>query len=70
VVAVTGSGAHVCLRAPYEAAVRAFHAAALARGGTDGGAPGPRSGAMTAYVGAFVVDPDGNRVEAAFFPRP
>lgn len=67
---VAGSGAHVCLRAPDDQAVRAFHAAALARGGADGGAPGPRGAAMTTYFGAFVVDPDGNRVEAASFPRP
>jgi catechol 2,3-dioxygenase-like lactoylglutathione lyase family enzyme len=70
VVVPPGSGAHVCLRAPDEGAVRAFHAAALARGGTDGGAPGPRGAAMTTYFGAFVVDPDGNRIEAASFPRP
>lgn len=70
VAAVVGSGAHVCLRAPDDAAVRAFHAAALARGGADGGAPGARGAAMTTYFGAFVVDPDGNRLEAASFPRP
>jgi catechol 2,3-dioxygenase-like lactoylglutathione lyase family enzyme len=70
VVAVAASGAHVCLRAPDEAAVRAFHAAALAQGGVDGGAPGPRGATMTTYFGAFIVDPDGNRLEAASFPRP
>jgi catechol 2,3-dioxygenase-like lactoylglutathione lyase family enzyme len=70
VVPVPGSGAHVCLRAPEEDAVRAFHAAALAHGGADAGAPGPRGAAMTTYFGAFVVDPDGNRIEAASFPRP
>jgi catechol 2,3-dioxygenase-like lactoylglutathione lyase family enzyme len=69
-VPVPGSGAHVCLRAADEHAVRDFHAAALARAGTDGGAPGPRGAAMTTYFGAFVVDPDGNRIEAASFPRP
>lgn len=70
VVALPASGAHVCLRAPDEQAVRAFHAAALAHGGTDGGAPGPRGATVTTYFGAFVVDPDGNRIEAASFPRP
>ena len=69
VVQPPGSGAHVCLRAPDEAAVRAFHAAALALGGADGGAPGPRGATVTPYFGAFVVDPDGNRIEAASFPR-
>lgn len=62
------TGVHVCLRARTEDAVRAFHAAALATGGTDDGAPGPRSAAMTGYFAAFVRDPDGNRLEAANFP--
>lgn len=69
-VPVPGSGAHVCLRAPDEAAVRAFHAAALAHGGTDEGAPGERAATMTRYFAAFIADPDGNRIEAAHFPRP
>ena len=63
-----GTGAHVALRARDEAAVRAFHAAALANGGSDAGAPGPRQAAMTAYYGAFVYDPDGNKIEAVTFP--
>jgi catechol 2,3-dioxygenase-like lactoylglutathione lyase family enzyme len=62
------TGAHLCLRARSEDAVRAFHAAALANGGTDDGAPGPRQAAMITYFGAFVRDPDGNRLEAATFP--
>jgi catechol 2,3-dioxygenase-like lactoylglutathione lyase family enzyme len=62
-------GAHVALRAPSPEAVTAFHAAALATGGTCDGAPGPRAAAMTTYFGAFVRDPDGNRVEAVHFPR-
>src|SRR5580698_178992 len=40
-------GGHICLRAPSEAAVRAFHAAALAQGCSDDGQPGPRQGAFT-----------------------
>jgi hypothetical protein len=36
----------------------------------DGGAPGRRGATMTTYFGAFIVDPDGNRLEAASFPRP
>ena len=63
------TGAHVCLRAPDEEAVRAFHAAALAAGCKDAGAPGPRQAAITMYFGAFVFDLDGNKVEAANFPR-
>ena len=58
-------GGHICLRAPSEAAVRAFHAAALANGGLDGGPPGQRQGSVTRYFGAFIIDPDGNNVEAA-----
>jgi catechol 2,3-dioxygenase-like lactoylglutathione lyase family enzyme len=64
-----GTGWHVCLRAPHEDAVRAFHAAALAHGGADAGAPGPRPAAVTSYYGAFVFDPDGNKIEAVTFPR-
>lgn len=63
------TGSHVCLRAPDEAAVRDFHAEALAQGCRDAGAPGPRQAAMTTYFGAFVFDPDGNKIEAVSFPR-
>lgn len=62
-------GSHVCLRADSEEAVAAFHAAALAGGGRSDGAPGPRPAAMTSYFGAFILDLDGNKVEAASFPR-
>lgn len=62
-------GAHVCLRAPTEVAVRAFHMAAVALGGQDDGEPGDRQGEVTKYFGAFIRDPDGNRIEAATFPR-
>ncbi len=62
------TGVHICLRARSEDAVRAFHGAALAHGGVDDGAPGPRQAAMTPYFAAFVRDPDGNRIEAATFP--
>jgi catechol 2,3-dioxygenase-like lactoylglutathione lyase family enzyme len=63
------TGIHICLRTQSEDAVRAFHAAALSHGGIDAGAPGPRQGAMTTYYGAFVFDPDGNKIEAVTFPR-
>lgn len=62
------TGAHVALRARDSATVEAFHAAALAHGGRDDGAPGPRQAAMTGYFAAFIRDPDGNRIEAASFP--
>jgi len=62
-------GVHVALRAPSQEAVQAFHAAALETGGTSDGEPGPRQAAMTGYFGAFVRDPDGNRIEAVTFPR-
>ena len=63
------TGHHICLRAPDEAAVNAFHGVALQQGYTDAGAPGPRQGAMTGYYAAFVQDQDGNKIEAATFPR-
>lgn len=63
------TGAHVALRAATREAVDAFHAAALANGGKCAGAPGPRQAALTTYHGAFVFDPDGNKLEAVNFPR-
>lgn len=62
------TGVHICLRARTRELVDAFHAAALAGGGTDDGKPGPRRGEMTEYYGAFVRDPDGNKIEVATFP--
>jgi catechol 2,3-dioxygenase-like lactoylglutathione lyase family enzyme len=58
------SGAHVAFRAAARAAVDAFHAAALAAGATDNGAPGIRHEYGEDYYGAYVLDPDGNNVEA------
>jgi catechol 2,3-dioxygenase-like lactoylglutathione lyase family enzyme len=55
---------HVAFVATDRAAVDAFHAAALAAGGKDNGAPGPRPVYHAGYYGAFVIDPDGNNVEA------
>ena len=54
---------HIAFAAPSKAVVDEFHRAALAAGGRDHGAPGPREGAG-AYYGAFVLDPDGNNIEA------
>jgi catechol 2,3-dioxygenase-like lactoylglutathione lyase family enzyme len=58
------SGMHVCFRAPDRAAVHAFHRAALAAGGRDDGKPGLRPLYHPDYFGAFVLDPDGHRIEA------
>jgi catechol 2,3-dioxygenase-like lactoylglutathione lyase family enzyme len=58
------TSAHVAFRAADRAAVGAFHAAALAAGATDNGAPGLRERYHPGYYGAFVLDPDGNNVEA------
>jgi len=58
---------HVCFRAPSRAAVRAFHAAGLAAGGRDHGAPGVRENYHPAYYAAFVLDPEGHNVEAVCF---
>jgi catechol 2,3-dioxygenase-like lactoylglutathione lyase family enzyme len=62
------TGAHIALRAPSRDAVIAFHKAALANGGSDDGPPGDRKGEMTVYFGAFIRDPDGNKIEAVTFP--
>ncbi len=62
------SGVHVCLRAKSAAEVDAFHAAALNAGGRSGGAPGLRPHQRVRYYAAFVIDPDGNRIEAVTFP--
>lgn len=55
---------HVCLVAKDRAEVDAFHAAALAAGGRDNGAPGLRAEYHPNYYGAFVLDPDGHNLEA------
>ena len=58
------TGVHVAFGARDTRQVDAFHAAALAAGGTDNGAPGQRPIYHPGYYGAFVLDPDGNNVEA------
>jgi catechol 2,3-dioxygenase-like lactoylglutathione lyase family enzyme len=63
------SGHHVCLRAPTEAAVEAFFSEALLYGGTSDLAPAPYEGVNVTYFGAFIRDLDGNKIEAATFPR-
>ena len=63
------SGTHICLRARTTADVDAFHAAALKAGGASDGAPGFRPHDRVKYYAAFVMDPDGNRIEAVTFPQ-
>jgi catechol 2,3-dioxygenase-like lactoylglutathione lyase family enzyme len=57
---------HLALAAFERATVDAFHAAALAAGGRDNGAPGLRARYHAGYYAAYVLDPDGNNVEAVF----
>lgn len=59
-----GRGAHVAFRAPDRRAVERFHKAGLAAGGRDNGAPGLRADYSPTYYAAFLIDPDGNNVEA------
>lgn len=62
--AAKGPGVHVAFRAPNRAAVAKFHAAGIAAGGKDNGKPGLRADYSPTYYAAFLVDPDGNNVEA------
>jgi len=64
-----GNGAHVGFSARTRLAVDAFHHAALANGGGDNGAPGPRADYGPDYYGAFVIDLDGNKIEATLHPE-
>jgi catechol 2,3-dioxygenase-like lactoylglutathione lyase family enzyme len=59
-----GPGFHLAFDAPTRAAVDAFHAQALRVGGRDNGAPGLRPDYGPHYYAAFLVDPDGHRIEA------
>ena len=63
-VRAPGAGFHLAFDAPSQAAVDAFHAAALRTGGTDAGPPGPRAHYGPSYYAAFVIDPDGYKLEA------
>jgi catechol 2,3-dioxygenase-like lactoylglutathione lyase family enzyme len=57
---------HIAFRASSRQEVDDFYKAALAAGGKDNGAPGPRPHYHQDYYGAFVLDPDGHNVEAVF----
>ena len=56
---------HIAFAAPSQQAVDEFYTAGIAAGGRDNGPPGPRTGGEI-YYGAFVLDPDGNNIEACW----
>jgi catechol 2,3-dioxygenase-like lactoylglutathione lyase family enzyme len=65
-----GNGVHIAFIAKDRKAVDTFHAAALANGGIDEGAPGPRPHYHPNYYGAYVRDPDGNKLQAVCHSKP
>ncbi|TVP71689.1 MAG: VOC family protein [Leptolyngbya sp. LCM1.Bin17] len=65
--ATVGNGTHVGFIAPTKEAVHAFYETALAAGAKDEGAPGPRPDYGEPYYGCFVRDPDGHKIEAAYW---
>jgi catechol 2,3-dioxygenase-like lactoylglutathione lyase family enzyme len=60
----SSSPIHLGFSAANRAAVDAFYSAAMAAGGRDNGAPGPRGPEAMKYYAAYVLDPDGNNIEA------
>ena len=64
--ATSGNGVDLAFAAPSRAAIDAFHAAALAHGGSDEGAPGLRLRYSPTFYTAYVRDPDGNKLNAVF----
>jgi catechol 2,3-dioxygenase-like lactoylglutathione lyase family enzyme len=65
--ATTGNGVHIAFHALDRGTVEAFHRTGLALGGRDDGAPGLRPEYDDNYYGAFLRDPDGNKIEAVTF---
>jgi catechol 2,3-dioxygenase-like lactoylglutathione lyase family enzyme len=63
------NGVHLGLRAKSTDEVDAFHAAAIAAGATSESRPSLRPHDRVRYYAAFVIDPDGNRIEAVTFPK-
>jgi catechol 2,3-dioxygenase-like lactoylglutathione lyase family enzyme len=61
---------HIAFAARDKPSVDAFYKAGLAAGGKDNGKPGPRDAESGDYYGAFVLDPDGNNIEACFRGAP
>ena len=68
--ASTGNGVHIGFKAKSKPMIVSFHRAALAAGGTDEGAAGPRPDYGPDYFGAFVRDLDGNKLEAVLWREP
>jgi catechol 2,3-dioxygenase-like lactoylglutathione lyase family enzyme len=68
-LASVGNGTHFGFIAPSKQAVHAFHETALAAGAQDNGPPGPRPHYGAEYYGCFVRDPDGHKIEAAFWDQ-
>ena len=68
-LSVPGPGFHIAFAALSNDSVNAFHAAALLHGGTDYGKPGLRPDYGAGYYAAFVLDPDGYRLEAVLVVR-
>jgi catechol 2,3-dioxygenase-like lactoylglutathione lyase family enzyme len=62
-----GGTVHLAFKSEDRAGVKRFHEAARGAGGKDNGAPGPRPDYSDTYYAAFVLDPDGNNVEAVTF---
>jgi len=62
--ATPGLGLHVSFHARNRDEVHAFHSTALAKGGRDAGAPGPRPEYTAGFYGTFALDPDGTKIEA------
>ena len=60
------NGAHICLKAPSKEAVDEFHETALKHGGSSDGPPGIRPEYNKTYYAAFILDPDGHKIEALF----
>ena len=60
------SGVHVCFEVDAKEQVDVFHKEAVAVGGKDNGAPGIRKDYSPTYYAAFVIDPDGNNIEAVY----
>jgi catechol 2,3-dioxygenase-like lactoylglutathione lyase family enzyme len=65
--ATVGNGTHIGFLADSQATVNAFYEAAIEAGAKDEGAPGPRSDYGEPYYGCFLRDPDGHKIEAAFW---
>lgn len=65
-----GNGVHISFMAPSREAIEAFYSAAIELGATDEGAPGARPDYGPEYFGAFVRDPDGNKIEATLHAHP